>query len=146
MSKKNKSIQHYNQQNMPAVKKSGNFVTVKSKLPFGLTCVMPDGRTYVIKGMNQSKLIKVGSLFGAYESTLLDADVWSYFAKVHSQEPYIKNKIVFAETDERYANDKSLELSKDSSTKTGMEQADPNSIPGIKKADEVQQNDQGVTV
>ena len=65
MSKKNKSAQtaqssakNVTQVSAAARPQGGNFVTVMSKLPWGLTFATPDGKKHVINGMNQGLLVK----------------------------------------------------------------------------------------
>ena len=120
-------------------------ITVKSKLPFGLSFKTPDGKTHIIKGMNQGVLVKGQGLLGKYETTRMEESVWNFFAKTYSNSKYLKNKIIFAETKSSVANQKAKELQDDMTTKTGLEQADPNKVPKIKKS-EKQQEGKGETV
>lgn len=138
MSKKNKRAQAnqqpVNTNNVPAPEKSGNFVTVKSKLPYGLSFATPDGKIHKINGMNQGLVVKTEGLMGLYATTQLDADVWAYFTRAYAEQPYLKNKVIFAEVTTDRADAKAKELEKDASTKTGMEQLNPNEVPNIKKS------------
>lgn len=140
MSKKNKSAQAaqqpVNTNNVPAPQKSGNFVTIKSKLPYGLSFATPDGKTHKINGMNQGLVVKTEGLMGLYATTQLDADVWAYFTRAYAEQPYLKNKVIFAEVTAERADAKAKEIEKDASTKTGMEQLDPNEVPNIKKSED----------
>jgi hypothetical protein len=120
----------------------GNFVTVMSKLPWGLTFATPDGKKHVINGMNQGLLVKTEGMLGRYAATRLDAEVWEYFAKAHAEQDYLKKKAIFAEVRESDAKAKAKELEKD--VKTGMEQIDPKDVPGIQTADNMKSS-QGVT-
>ncbi len=140
MSKNNRGAQAASQSvninNVPAPEKSGNFVTVKSKLPYGLSFATPDGKTHKINGMNQGLVVKTEGLMGLYATTQLDADVWAYFTRAYAEQPYLKNKVIFAEVTAERADAKAKEIEKDASTKTGMEQLDPNEVPNIKKSED----------
>lgn len=140
MSKKNKSAQTAKQsvsvQNVPAPQKSGNFVTVKSKLPYGLSFATPDGKVHKINGMNQGLVVKTEGMTGLYATTQLDADVWAYFTRAYANQPYLKNQIIFADVKAENAAAKAKEIEKDASTKTGMEQIDPDTVPNIQKAED----------
>lgn len=149
MSKKNKSVQGAQnpakntvQISAVAAKPGGNFVTVMSKLPTGLVFTTPDGKKHVINGMNQGLLVKTEGMLGRYAATRLDAEVWEYFAKAHAEQDYLKKKAIFAEVRESDAKAKAKELEKD--VKTGMEQIDPEDVPGIQTADNTKSS-QGVT-
>ena len=140
MSKKNRGAQAANQpanvNNAPAPQKSGNFVTVKSKLPYGLSFAAPDGKVYKINGMNQGLVVKTEGLIGLYATTQLDADVWAYFTRAYAEQPYLKNKIIFADVSAQRAEAIAKEIEKDDSTNTGMEQIDPNTVPNIQKSED----------
>lgn len=140
MSKKNKGVQAAKQpvnvQNVSAPEKSGNFVTVKSKLPYGLSFATPDGKVHKINGMNQGLVVKTEGLMGLYATTQLDADVWAYFTRAYAEQPYLKNKIIFADVKAENAEAKAKEIEKDESTKTGMEQIDPTTVPNIQKSED----------
>lgn len=140
MSKKNKGVQAAKQpvnvQNVSAPEKSGNFVTVKSKLPYGLSFATPDGKVHKINGMNQGLVVKTEGLMGLYATTQLDADVWAYFTRAYAEQPYLKNQIIFADVKAENAEAKAKEIEKDASTKTRMEQIDPNTVPNIKKSED----------
>lgn len=140
MSNKNKSVQTANKSaknnTVPAPQKSGNFVTVKSKLPYGLSFAGPDGKVHRINGMNQAVVVKTEGLMGLYATTQLEADVWAYFATAYAQQPYLKNKIIFAEVTADRAAAKAKEIEKDASTQTGMEQINPDTVPNIQKSED----------
>lgn len=140
MSKKNKSAQAAKQpvnvNTVPAPQKSGNFVTVKSKLPYGLSFKTPDDKTHKINGMNQGLVVKTEGLMGLYATTQLDAGAWAYFTRAYAEQPYLKNRVIFAEVSAERAAAKAKEIEKDASTKTGMEQIDPNTVPNIKKSED----------
>lgn len=121
--------------NYPAPDKSGNFVIVKSKLPYGLSFVTPDDKVHKINGMNQGLVVKSEGLSGLYATTRLDADAWDYFTRAYAKQPYLQKQHIFAEVKEKYADAKAREIEKDASTKTGLEQLNPNNIPNIKKAE-----------
>ncbi len=142
MSNKNKSTQaaielaNNQQTHIPAPEKSGNFVIVKSKLPYALSFVTPDDKVHKINGMNQGLVVKTEGLIGLYATTHLDAEAWEYFAKVFAKQPYLLKQHIFADVKAKAADAKAKEIEKDVSTKTGLEQLDPNNIPNIKKAED----------
>lgn len=141
MSRKNKGAQVVNKpvnvNIVPALEKSGNFVTVKSKLPYGLSFSAPDGKIHTINGMNQGLVVKTEGLMGLYATTRLDSEAWTYFTRAYAEQPYLKNKIIFAEVTTDRAAAKAKEIEKDLSTATGMEQIDPDEVPNIKKSEDV---------
>lgn len=140
MSKKNKgaqaAVQTANVNNAPAPQKSGNFVTVKSKLPYGLSFVTPDGKVHKINGMNQGIVVKTEGMLGLYATTQLEADAWAYFTRAYAKQPYLLKKHIFADVSAPKAEAMAKEIEKDASTKTGMEQIDPNTVPNIKKSED----------
>lgn len=112
-----------------------NFISVMSKFPHDLSFILPNGKIKIIKGMPQNKLVVANSQgmtmpFGSYAKTELTAEEWSFFANLHRDQPFIKNKIIFAETNEKRAASAVKEL--DEEVKSGMEQIDPTEVPGIK--------------
>lgn len=140
MSKKNKGAptanQSVNVNNAPAPQKSGNFVTVKSKLPYALSFATPDGKVHKINGMNQGIVVKTEGMLGLYATTQLDADVWAYFTRAYAKQPYLLKKHIFADVSAQKAADMAKEIEKDASTKTGLEQIDPNTVPNIQKSED----------
>lgn len=114
---------------------SGDFITVKSKLPISLSHVLPNGKVIVIKGTNMGDIVKMGADANLYNTTLLSKDEWEHFVKVNHKQPYMVKRIIFADVKASNADAIAKELAKDSSTKTGFEQQDPNAMPDIKSAE-----------
>lgn len=129
--------------NVAALKKGGNFVTVMSKIPFGVKFNTPDGKVYEIQGMNQSKIVKSEGISGYYAVTRLPEDVWAYFAKTYNDKPFMKQKHIFANVSAKRAEAEAKELGDNNKTK--LEQINPKEVPNIKTAEEKPQG-VGVTV
>lgn len=140
MSKKNRGAQAANQPvnvaNIPVPEKSGDFVIVKSKLPYPLSFATPDGKVHKINGMNQGLVVKTEGLMGLYATTNLPKEAWAYFSKVYAEQPYLAKQHIFAEVTAERATAKAKEIEKDASTKTGLEQIDPSTVPNIQKSDD----------
>ena len=129
--------------NIVSAQPKNNMVTVKSKLPFGLSFNTPDGKVWVIKGMNQAVLVKQEGMLGYYATSHLPEDVWAYFAKINSDKPYFKNKHIFAEVSAKRADAIAKELGNENKTK--LEQIDPDEVPNIQTVKDAPKGN-GVTV
>lgn len=86
------------------------------KLPSGLSFRHGD-KVITLLGANSSALVNG---FGMTKD--VPAEAWEEFVKNHADSKFIKNGIIFAVSDEKSAEDASLERSK---VKTGLEQASP---------------------
>ena len=106
--------------------RTGSPVTVGCKLPNGL--VIKVGETQVVlKGANSSRVV------GGYGLTSVPSDFWDAWAKEYAASPFIKNRIVFAQTTVAKAEGMATEQA---SVKTGLEPLNPDKpAPGIVKAE-----------
>lgn len=97
--------------------KSASYV-IGCKLPNGLS-IRHGEKTITLVGANASLLVNG---FGITKD--VPAEAWEGFEKAYKDSQLIRNGIIFAVTDEKSAEDASLERSKQ---KTGLEQADQKS-------------------
>lgn len=102
-------------------------LTVGCKLPNGLV-LEQDGYSVVLNGANSSLVV------GGYGLTEgVDKDAFDKWLTVHSNQPYIKNKLVFAQAKTNSAQAKASENATVKSGLEGLPQDKP--MPGIEKSD-----------
>lgn len=102
-------------------------VTVGCKLPNGLVLDI-DGYSVTLKGANASNVI------GGYGLTEnVDKAAFDKWLKTHSDQPYVKNELIFAQAKTNSAEAKAKENAKVKSGLEGLPQDNP--APGIEKSD-----------
>lgn len=102
-------------------------LTVGCKLPNGLV-LEQDGYTVELNGSNSALV------FGGYGLTEgVNKDSFDKWLSVHSNQPYVKNELVFAQAKTNSAQAKASENAKVKSGLEGLPQDKP--MPGIEKSD-----------
>jgi len=102
-------------------------VVVGCKLPNGIVLEV-EGYSVVLNGANSSNVI---GGYGLTES--VDKDAFDKWMKIHADQAYVKNELVFAQAKTNSAESKAKENADRRSGLEGLPQDKP--MPGIEKAD-----------
>lgn len=111
---------------MKATQNDG-LVYVACKLPNGIRFETSYGEV-ILKGVKMSELVKAGGFLpsGSYFITPVDRKAWNEIMKKYGDQPFIKNKIIFAKEDYGHAQGMAKEI--DAEVVTGYEQVNPKKL------------------
>ena len=114
------------EQEVKAVKavQDDGLVNVACKIPNGIRFNTPYGE-YMLKGVRMSEIVKAGGYLpaGSYNITPIPAKAWEWIKEHYKDQPFLINKIIFAEREYNSAVAKAKDLDKD--VESGFEQIDP---------------------
>ncbi|EMB4114254.1 MULTISPECIES: hypothetical protein [Serratia] len=104
-------------------------VTVGCKLPNGLVLEV-DGHQQAVAGYRGEDV----RIIGGYGLTPVDKELWDAWLKIHKDQPYVKNGVIFAQDNGNSARAQAKEQEK---LKSGLDPLPQNNpAPGIKRDDE----------
>ncbi|EFE94002.1 hypothetical protein [Serratia odorifera] len=108
-------------------------VTVGCKLPNGLVLNV-QGKQVKINGCRS----KEARIIGGYGLTAVDKELWEAWLKIHAEQPYVKNGVIFAQDN---GNSVRSQAKEQENIKSGLEPLpQKNPAPGIQRDDEAMNN------